>query len=389
MRTFILLFILFLSLFSAMESSAKAQFSLVTPAEFEQLKALNLTAINYAHLCDVADKMLAYLDRYPDDTFAVHGGENLLPFSNNARIKATLSFVCATYQQDQQQKSINGNINRLANINFLTEHFDIYRWLPDQATAQAIAKKSTNQRKAQMLMAIPEQKIFLTKYYTKLLTGSPIKTEQYNQALYSLPFDEQDLTLEQAEQKKADLTRYQFTRQQVISGVLSAKKLAQPLVWITEEALHDVLLQGTGVLNVNGNIRYFNVHRNNGIAYDYAIGKSAQARYWYFAEVPSIMGYGKDLASKIALKPQVSFAGNVKQLGLGQLFLVSGSDNSTKQAADFVRLGVLADQGGAFDDNLFQLDLLAGSYQGWADYHQANKNLPDYTNAWLLLKKRQ
>ena len=380
MPYFILFFSLFCSFLFVPKSAAKAQFSLVPPAEFKGLN-LNLQAINYASLCEVADNTSQYIKKNPDDIFAVHGGEQLLPFSSNARIKATLSFLCNIYQQDK----IKGATQRLADINFLTDNFDFYRWLPDQIKAQAIAQKSTNKRKAEMLKAISQQQIFLTKYYTKLLTGSAVKTATYTQALYSLPFDEQGLTLEQAEQKKESLTRYQFTRQQVISGILSEKKLATPLVWISEEALHDVLLQGTGVLNVDGNIRYFNVHRNNGIAYDYAIGKREQARYWYFAEVPSIMGYGKNLASKIAIKPQVSFAGNVKQLGLGQLFLVSGAKQHAKD--NFVRLGILADQGGAFDDNLFQLDLLVDSYQGWADYHQANKNLPDYNNAWLLLKK--
>ena len=40
-----------------------------------------------------------------------------------------------------------------------------------------------------------------------------------------------------------------------------------------------------------------------------------------------------------------------------------------------------------FDNNLFQLDLLVDSYYGWADYHQANKQLPDYASAWSMLLK--
>ena len=51
------------------------------------------------------------------------------------------------------------------------------------------------------------------------------------------------------------------------------------------------------------------------------------------------------------------------------------------------RVGILADQGGAFDGNLFQLDLLVNSYTGWTDYHQANKHLPDYAKAWMMLVK--
>ena len=153
-----------------------------------------------------------------------------------------------------------------------------------------------------------------------------------------------------------------------------------------------MLLQGTGVLNVDGKVRYFNVHRNNGIAYDYTMGKREQARYWYFIETPEIMGYGYNQQSKIAIKPQVTFAGNVADLGLGKLIMVSYpiKNSDTKSSKDFKtisRLGVLADQGGAFDNNLFQLDLLVNSYRGWTDYHQANKHLPDYARAWILLLK--
>ena len=143
--------------------------------------------------------------------------------------------------------------------------------------------------------------------------------------------------------------------------------MVKPLIWLSEEALHDVLLQGTGVVKIDDEIRYFNVHRNNGIAYDYAIGKREQPRYWYFIEVPSIMGYGEKQENKIAIKPQVTFAGNVKQLGLGKLFMVSYERNNEIIS----RLGVLADQGGAFDNNLFQLDMLVDSYSGWKDYQNS------------------
>ena len=169
-----------------------------------------------------------------------------------------------------------------------------------------------------------------------------------------------------------------------MSGVLDKNNLAEPIVWLSERALHDVLLQGTGVLNVEGSLRYFNVHRNNGISYDYTKGKTEQVRYWYFSEVPGVMGYGKEQNTKVLLQPNISFAGNVTQLGLGKLLLVSydTSDRSIKS-----RLGILADEGGAFDNNLFQLDLLVGNYQGWTDYYQANKYMDDYAAAWLLLKK--
>ena len=332
-----------------------------------------------SELCGVSYNTQQYLQNVSDDNFAVHPGTVFRNKITMHEIENTLAFICTTYLEDVKKKQQS----RLHNTNFIKKHFNFYRWIPDTKTARAIAVKSTNKIKRLLLNNIPEDKIFLTKYYTKLLDGSLVKTNKYNQALYKLPTDEMNLSLEQAEDQKEQLIRYSYTRQEIIDGALVHNKNVEPLIWITEEALHDVLLQGTGVVDVEGEVSYFNVHRNNGIAYDYALGKREQARYWYFIEVPSIMGYGKKQENKIALKPQVTFAGNVKQLGLGKLFMVSYE----RKNEIISRIGVLADQGGAFDGNLFQLDMLVNSYTGWTDYHQANKHLPDYAKAWLMLVK--
>lgn len=332
-----------------------------------------------SELCELSENTQVYFNNVTEDKFAVHPGtvfDNKISMND---IENTLSFICSTFREDVRSK----RKSRLHDTNFIKTHFDFYRWLPDIKTAKLIANKSTNKVKNSLLNNIPKDKIFLTKYYTKLLDGSAFKTNKYNQALYMLPADEADLSLEQAEIKKDQLIRYAYTRKEIIEGALIDNINVKPLIWISEEALHDVLLQGTGVVKVNGNTRYFNVHRNNGIAYDYAIGKREQARYWYFIEVPSIMGYGNKQENKIALRPQVTFAGNVRQLGLGKLFMVSYDRNNE----NISRMGILADQGGAFDENLFQLDMLVNSYSGWSDYHQANKHLPDYARAWLMLVK--
>tara|TARA_R110000737_G_scaffold282099_3_gene288725 strand:- start:1094 stop:2218 length:1125 start_codon:yes stop_codon:yes gene_type:complete len=338
----------------------------------------NMASFKASELCNVAGKTKDYLTTFSADKFAVHTGKVFDESVTLVRVTQTLDFICQIYREDVRAK----RQSRLHNELFLIDNFDFYRWTPDIATARKIALKSTNARKTSMLNAVPNDKIFLTKYYTKLLTASAVKTPIYNQALYALPYDELALTLIDAN-NDLTITRNKYTRQEIIAGALEEKKLAKALIWLTEEALHDVLLQGTGVVEVNGERRYFNVHRNNGIAYDYALGKREQARYWYFSEVPSIMGYGETLDSKIAITPQVSFAGNVADLGLGKLFMVSYQQADEKIS----RLGVLSDQGGAFDDNLFQLDLLVDSYYGWEDYHQANKHLPDYAKAWLMLMK--
>ncbi|WNC71963.1 MltA domain-containing protein [Thalassotalea psychrophila] len=335
-------------------------------------------------LCTVATNTNTYINNHKagdeTDPLAVHPGKVFSAQISLDRVQNTLSFICETYITDVRTKQKS----RLQNTEFLKHNFDFYRWYPDTTTALNISQKSTNAAKNRLLTNIPEEQLFITKYYTKLLNASPVKTAEFNQALYALPFDEQGLTPEQAELKKDSLTRFKFTRQEVIQGKVAENNLAKPLVWISEDGLHDVLLQGTGVLEVNGETRYFNVHRNNGINYDYSIGKTEQARYWYFAEVPSVMGYGKTLESKIAVKPQVTFAGNMADLGLGKLIMVNYPLNGNSVS----QMGILADTGGAFDNNRFQLDFLVDSYYGWSDYHLANKHLPDYANTWIMLLKQ-
>jgi len=330
-------------------------------------------------LCEVASNTNTYIKKFPQDSYAVHNGQSAGVTVSMSRVQQTLDFICRIHHEDVKRNAPS----RLNNADFLKKYFEFMLWQPDKAKATKVAKQSTNAVKSRLLKGIPEDHLLLTKYYTKLLTGSETRTSYFSQALYELPYDEQELSVEQAQEKKQELTRFKYTRQQIIKGALLNADLAKPLIWVSEEALHDVLLQGTGVLQVDGLTRYFNVHRNNGIAYDYHIGKREQARYWYFSEVPSILGYGKTIEEKIPLVPYVSVAGNVKQLGLGKLVLLSYSTNNASSS----HLAVLADEGGAFDNNLFQLDHLVGSYEGWSDYHQANKHLPDYAKVWLMVVK--
>lgn len=358
--------------------AAGARFVLENNPDIGQMKQFKTS-----DLCTVAHNTNAYITSQKGQSEghqnALQPGNLIAPDITLKKVEATLAFLCDTYISDVR----NNRQSRLQNTDFLKQNFNFYRWYPDKKTALNITKKSTNEAKNRLLTQIPNDKLFITKYYTKLLKASAVKTAEYDQALYALPYDEAGLSQQQAEQQKSTLTRFKYTRQEVIDGAIADNNLAKPLVWISEEGLHDVLLQGTGVLEVNGKTRYFNVHRNNGIRYDYSIGKAEQGRYWYFAEVPSIMGYGNEIEHKIAIKPHVTFAGNVDEFGIGKLIMINYpfAGQSTSQ------MGILADTGGAFDNNLFQLDLLVDSYYGWTDYHQANKQLPDYANTWIMLLK--
>jgi hypothetical protein len=203
-----------------------------------EIKALGKT--DSQALCRVAKNTAQYIASYEDDNYAVHAGRVFNQEVTLPKVLETLSFLCKIAKEDE----VNAT-DRLNEQAFLKQHFDFYRWRPNLETAKKWADKSNNQVKQRLLRNIPEDKLFITKYYTKLLNASEEKSAQFNQAIYGLPFDEQTLSLEVADSQPA-LTRHKYTRQQIINGALNG--LAPPLLWLSEDALHDVLLQGTGVV---------------------------------------------------------------------------------------------------------------------------------------------
>ena len=119
------------------------------------------------------------------------------------------------------------------------------------------------------------------------------------------------------------------------------------------------------------------MHRNNGIGYKRDLKKRQQKRYWYFKETPGPLGYGKDAGYKIPVHAMVTVAGDIGYFGLGKLFMLSHNNEH--------RLAVLADTGGAFINNHYQLDYLGGYFKNWQDYVNTYRTFPDYFEARILL----
>ncbi|MFO7553444.1 MAG: MltA domain-containing protein [Haliea sp.] len=335
-----------------------------------------------AELCEVAAATADYLGRgNAYDPAAIHGGTTPLLQTAPQRIRETLDFVCEVQRQDQAR----GQRSRLTDPDFIQQHFELLRWHPDQAKAASLAAGKP------LLQRLPADQLLLTKYYVRVAAGSARQSAATPHALYGLPFDEADLALAAADARADSITRYRYGKQRVVAletNPATANRmaaLAPPLIWLSRADLEGALLQGTAVVeDQRGQRRYFNVHRNNGVAYDRSRKPEAQDRYWYFKEVPGVLGYGKDADYKIPVKPLVTVAGDIFQLGLGRLVLLRAEEAGQPT----FRLTVLADTGGAFHDNLYQLDWLSGYYRGWDDYHAANRHISDYAEAWLLLKRQ-
>lgn len=320
--------------------------------------------INGKALCATAKQTLAYLNKGTDyDPEVIHGGKALsIPLW---RVKATLAFICQHPQE-------------LNDPQFVKQHFDFIRWLPDNAHAKQLA---TNKP---LLKNMPANRLLMTKYYVHLSKASAFPTTATPLALHGLPYDEQQLSIEEANALPG-LTRFQYGKQAILAGKLSLKQ-APALAYLSRQDLEAALLQGTLVADFGGKSgqKTFNVHRNNNKNYDRLKKPEDQERYWYFKQVNGIKGYGKDAEHKITVDYGVTFAADLAQLGLGKLLMIQYQDQRNNLITG---MGILADTGGAFTDNLYQVDFLTGAYPGRDAYYQANRHLPDYVDAYFMILK--
>jgi len=330
----------------------------------------DMVAQSYDELCTVAAGTNAYLNKGRQyDPSVIHAGVAQDFGADLKRVQQTLDFICDTISQDKLLK----RVSRLGDAAFISEHFEMIRWRPNKQQSRQFEDNKP------LLQRIPDDQILLTKYYIKKAQGSTQKTVETPHALYAIPHDEANLTLEQADVKRGEISRYRYTKHQVLSGILDKKALASPLVWLSRDDLEDTLMQGTVMIEGADKPTFYNVHRNNGIGYKRDLKKRQQQRYWYFKQTDSVLGYGKDANYKIPIFPHATVAGDLAYLGLGKLIMLSSNGQS--------RLTILADTGGAFVDNQYQLDYLGGYFYNWADYIKTYRHFPDYFEARILLLK--
>jgi membrane-bound lytic murein transglycosylase len=322
--------------------------------------------INTVALCKTAKETLAYLKKGTlYDPRVIHEGK-VFKISLE-RVKASLKFVC------QHQKQLN-------DPDFIKKHFDFVRWYPDMNQIQRLNSKKP------LIANFQPDKILMTKYYVHLAKASTKPTQAFPLPLYGLPRDEVYLTHEQANEKP-DLIRFQYGKQAILKGVL-ANKNVPVLAYLNRDDLEAALLQGTIVADFgtpNHRIKTFNVHRCNNIPYNKTQAPYNQERYWYFKAVEGIKGYGKDAEHKITVNPEVTFAADLEQFGLGKMLMIQYPD---KKGAVVTQVGLFADTGGAFQNNQYQVDYLAGSYAGKEAFYKASHNFPDYVAAYFMVLKK-
>jgi hypothetical protein len=267
----------------------------------------------------------------------------------------TLDFMITVLQDDIS----NGRQTRLQNPDFINQNFRVIKW-----TAHNPKKPAQKQ-------------VRLTKYAVFTHPGSRRKTEAFSIPIYSLK-----------DEFASDKFYTKYTKQDVLSGIYEpgGKEYGkvEPLAYLTRQGLEEALMEGTILINFpDGTSGYFNVDRSNEIAFVKGVNPRKQKRYWYFRKVDAIKGYGYKIDAKISIKPGVTFAGDVLNIGLGRMIVLDGGKGNNRR----LRMAVIADTGGAFLPSLYQLDYLSGVFKSKGDFQDYVRTLPEFANAYILVKK--
>jgi hypothetical protein len=267
-------------------------------------------------------------------------------------ILKTLDFMIVVLQED----IANNRPTRLQNPDFINNNFRVIKW------------SAHNPENPQ------QKKLRITKYAAFIHSGSRQKTSKYNIPIYAL-----------TEESRQNKFYTKYTKQDVLSGIYEpgGKEFGKvkPIAYLTRNGLEAALMQGTVLVNfTDGTKEFLNVDKNNEMSYIRGLKATSQKRYWYFKEVDAIKGYGYKIDAKISIKPGVTFAGDVLNIGLGRIIVIE--DNQKR-----LKMGVIADTGGAFLPNLYQLDFLAGTFASETEFENYIHKLPEYINAYILVKK--
>ncbi|MEH2407383.1 hypothetical protein [Nostoc sp.] len=267
----------------------------------------------------------------------------------------TLDFMIAVLKED----IANNRATRLQDPKFINTNFRVIKWS---------AYNPNNKQQKQLR---------ITEYAVFTHPGSRQKTSTFNTPIYSLK-----------ENSNNDKFYTRYTKQDVLSGIYEpgGREFGKvtTLAYLTRNGLEEAIMEGTILINfTDGYQAFFNVDRNNGMSYIRGLKATAQKRYWYFREVDAIKGYGYKIDAKISIKPGVTFAGDVLNIGLGKVIVIEHTQGGRKH----LQMGVIADTGGAFLPNLYQLDFLAGIFQNQKEFGQNISQVPDYATAYFLVKK--
>ncbi|MFH1831711.1 MAG: hypothetical protein ABH827_02805 [bacterium] len=271
-------------------------------------------------------------------------------YFGESNVKKTLEFIIKAIENDKKKGKF-----RINDPDFIARNFSCIKWSGDYETA---LKRND--------IFFRPGKIRLTQYAVFQFPGRYEKTKEFCKPLMSLPFYDDELKV-------------------VRSGVLA---------WLTEAGYKDALMQGTVFVKMSGNpvgktvqngpnnaIKAFRLHLPQKMS-AYKTMKDSE-KVFYFCEIKG--NQFKELYTHCIQRKGIVFAGDIYNIGIGKIIALSYLNPKTKKPE--MRLGVMADTGGAFVKNLYKLDYFAGIFSSREDFRKSMGNLPTVTDAYILYKK--
>jgi len=327
---------------------------------FKQMPAQSCPIIvtNPTNLLRAAKDSLRCVQFYEKYKRQLVDPENFNSLVSLARVKKTLKFVINTIQQDKNKKYC-----RITDPTFIRKNFTFVQWNADWKTAQRNAVKMPH-----------NGTIRLTTYGVFEVNGSHRKTANYPCGLYQL--------LDHSISKK-------YTKQQILAGILEKKvnkSKRKAFAWVSRQSLEDALMHGTvHVKFADSTSTILNVLQHNGIAYDKKQKNMLkQKRYWFFTELKGCKRSLQQKINQFKQRKDVIFAGDVENIGFGKAIALTYQNPVTKRKE--MRIGILADTGGAFTNNLYQLDLFGGIFKNHVELRKHLKKVPSSASACVLYK---
>ncbi|MBY0353147.1 hypothetical protein K2W90_02170 [Candidatus Babeliales bacterium] len=314
-----------------------------------------------------AQDTLTYMEKYAITHAKLFGSPAFASHVASAKkAQETLSYLVQLIEQDKKK-----GVFRVCDPKFLNKNFSFHRWSGDAGGAKQDGDYFMLDGKKNFTHEV-DGKIRLTHYAIYNFSGSYVKTKEHTHALYGLTSE----------------AIPPCSKHEIFAGALEAdeyKDVVKPLVWFTKKAVSEAMMQGTIVAHMpDGRQRVFMIHKNNKIRYQKKLKRSGKNQtYWFFQEADAQAA--PKYIKKFNYRANVVFAGDIKTIGLGKLIAINYTNTLTGKRE--IRLGVLADTGGAFTDNLYQLDLFAGIYSSKTALYFHMKQMPNVTEAFILSKK--
>lgn len=306
----------------------------------------------------IAKDTLAYINNHDKDHSHVINPTKFSSLLSLYAVRDTLRFIVETIEEDKEA----GNF-RILDPDFLNQHFSCIAWRADEEAAVAHGVKLPG-----------NGQIRLTTYAVFSVKGSPVKTATHPCALYHVT---------------NDAMARRFTKQQILAGALDTPAMRQHrrvFAWVSRESLEEALMQGTVLVEMpDGTSKLLAVHLNNNINYNRRLAdRKDQARYWYFKALGKSGLPAAPRIRRIRGRAQVVFAGDLHNIGIGKVIVIRYENPQT--GAPEMKIGVLADTGGAFKNNLYQLDFFGGLVKSHEALRDIIRQVPIYVRASILYK---